>query len=78
MLQHLLRYYLNLQATHTQSDTTYRHVAVTLLQILPTEICVTLTHPDIISKTKVLPNAHSDLTYIHTLPIVSAPSVRIH
>lgn len=55
MLQHFLRYYLNLKVTHTQSDITYRHIAVTLLQILHTEICVNFTHPDIISNTQVFP-----------------------
>lgn len=77
ILQYLLRYYLNLHVNHTQSDITHRRVAVTLLQILPTKICVTFAHPDMISQTKVLPNAYSDITYT-PLHITFAPSVSTH
>lgn len=33
MLLHLLGYYLNLNVGHIQSDITYKHVAVTILQL---------------------------------------------
>lgn len=78
MLQHLIRYYLNLHVSHTPSGITYRHVTVTFLRPCPQKyVLLSPTQVLSITKTKVLPNFHFDITYT-SFHIIFAPSVSIH
>lgn len=78
MLQHLIRYYLNLQVTHLQSGIIYRQVAVKpFSDPVHKKFVLLLTYLDIISKTKLLSNIHSDITYT-SFHVISAPSVSTH
>lgn len=76
MLQHLLRYYLNLHVTHTQSGIAYRHIAVTHLRPCPQKEAL-LSPTQILSQKLVLSNFHSDIAYtsFYTIP---APSGSAH
>lgn len=78
MLQHLIRYYLNLHVSHTPSGITYRHVTVTFARPCPQRyVLLSPTQILSITKTKVLLNFHSDITN-KSFHIIFAPSVSIH